>query len=145
VARIVRPMRIAAADPTRPLVGDQSKCLGVRTSGKYADVGVDGAGNVVVNGQGMSVSADWRTLPKHLIPEELADEVDGASGVGMAVFVHGQGTGPFAEGPMAAGLEVRFKPASAVTGNVCPMAAVALAQYQADLAATRPAWVIDPS
>ena len=134
-------------DPTNeklPLVGDKSKCLGVRSSGQYADIELDGSGNVKLNNGGMSVSADWRTLKPHLIPEELDDGLIGARGKGMAVFVHGQGTGAFAEGAVANGLEMRFKNGTITAGFVCPVAAVTLAQYQSDLAATQTAWEPDP-
>ena len=93
----------------------------------------------------MSVSADWRNLPPVLIPEELEDDTNGARGRGLAVFVHGQGSGPFAEAPVANGLEMRLKPKRADAGHVCPVATVLLAQFQADLAATVADWVIDPS
>jgi len=59
--------------------------------------------------------------------------------------VLGQGTGLFAEGPVAAGLAPCFKSASTVAGEVCPVATVSLNQYESDLAATRMGWVIDPS
>ncbi len=145
MARIVRPMRKDPADASRPLIGAQSKCLGVRPSGPSADIDIDGAGNVALNRKGMSVSEDWRTLQPHLIPEELDDGMNGARGKGMAVFVHGQGTGAFAEGVVANGLELLFKKGTTIAGNVCPTIAVTLAQYQSDLAATQPAWVDDPS
>ena len=80
-----------------------------------------------------------------MIPEELEDDENGARGKKMAVFVHGDGTGPFAEGPVAVGLEMRFKPNRTDSGNVCPVAATMLGQFQAALAVTAPDWVIDPS
>lgn len=138
-------MKKAPDDPRKPLVAQKSKCLGIRSSGQHADIDLDGSGCVVVNRKGMSVSADWRTLEPHLIPEELDDGKNGASGKNMEVFVHGQGTGPFAEGPVAAGLEMCFKLRSETAGNVCPIAAVPLTQYETDLSATQPDWVIDPS
>src|SRR5437667_11059183 len=93
-----------------PLTGTKAKCLGVRPTGPHADVDLDPPGdvngNVVSNDKGLSVSADWRTLPGFLIPEHLDDGLNGASGKNMAVYVHGKGTGPVAEGPMEPGLEV---------------------------------------
>ncbi len=138
-------MKKDPAEPQRPLVAAKGRCLGVRTSGDYADIDIDGTGCAVANRKGMSVSANWRFLEPHLIPEELDDGVNGASGKGMEVFVHGQNTGPFAEGPVATGLELCFKEARSDAGNVCPVVTVPLAQYQTDLAATRPDWIIDPS
>jgi len=147
VARIVRPM-LKDADGL-PLVGTRSKCLGVRPTGRNADVDLDPPGDenghVVSNHKGLSVSADWRDLPGHLIPEHLDDGMNGASGKNMAVYVHGNGTGPFAEGAVTDGLELIFKEGSLTSGVICPVASVLLSKYQADLAATRPDWVNDES
>jgi hypothetical protein len=127
-----------------PLVGTRRSMLGVRP---LTDITLippgDVNGNVAVDRSGLSVSEDWRTLPPHLVPEELDDELNGASGKSMKVFVHG--IGPFAEGPVAHSLELLFKPNSTTSGVVCPTAVVPLAQYQADLQATRNQWVEDPS
>ena len=147
MARIVRPM-LKDADGL-PLVGTRSKCLGVRPTGRNADVDLDPPGDenghVVSNHKGLSVSADWRDLPGHLIPEHLDDGMNGASGKNMAVYVHGNGTGPFAEGAVTDGLELIFKEGSLTSGVICPVASVLLSKYQADLAATRPDWVNDES
>jgi len=147
VARMVRPM-LKAPDGL-PLVGTRSKCLGVRPTGPHADVDLDPPGDengdVVSNHKGLSVSADWRDLQGHLIPEHLDDGENGASGKNMAVYVHGDGTGPFAEGAVAAGLELIFKEGSLTSGVVRPVATVPLSKYQADLQATRPDWVNDES
>src|SRR5258708_2273130 len=119
-----------------PRVGTQSKCLGVREPpSPNADVDVDGSGNVQVNRKGLSVTADWRQLPGHLIPEHLDDGCNGAAGKGMRVFTHGKG--PFVAGTIAAGLELLHKPRNTTAGVVAPAVAVSLAQYQQDLAATR--------
>jgi hypothetical protein len=63
----------------------------------------------------------------------------------MAVYVHGNGTGPFAEGLVAAKLEMIFKQGRTDTGVIRPVAMVPLAQYQTDLQATRPDWEVDES
>jgi len=127
-----------------PLVGTRSKCLGVREPpGPWADVDLDAAGHVELNGRGLSVSKDWRSLPGHLIPEHLDDGFNGASGKGMRVFVHG--TGPFDEGPVATGLQLKHKRWSREVGLVVPDTSVPLPHYQQDLAATRGQWVIDES
>jgi hypothetical protein len=144
VARIVRPM-IKDLKDNLPLVGTKSKCLGVRESGPNADIDIDSSGSVMANRKGMSVSESWRTLPGHLIPDHLDDGRNGASGKNMAVFVHGQGSGAFAEGPLAPGLELCFKSGTTIAGNVCPVVDVPVAQYQCDLAATRAGWVVDES
>ena len=96
-----------------PLVGSRKRCLlGVRPTGANADIDLkppdDVTGDVVVNRKGLSVTADWRLLPGYMIPEELEDDMNGASGKGMKVYVHG--AGPFAEAPVAAGLEMLLKP-----------------------------------
>ncbi len=147
MARIVRPM-LKDADGL-PLVGIKGKCLGVRPIGANADVDLnppgDVNGDVVPNDKGLSVSADWRTLPGHLIPEHLDDGLNGARGKKMAVYVHGSGTGPFGPGPCATGLEVILKQGSMDAGVIRPVATVPLAQYQADLKATRANWAIDES
>lgn len=147
MARIVRPM-LKDADGL-PLVGTRAKCLGVRPIGTHADVDLsppgDLNGNVVSNDKGLSVSADWRTLPGHLIPEHLNDGVNGARGKNMAVYVHGNGSHQFAEGDVAPGLEMILKAGSKVAGVIRPVATVPLSQYQADLASTRLNWVNDDS
>jgi hypothetical protein len=147
VARIVRPMRKAADG--LPLVGTRSNCLGVGPTGEYADVDLDPAGDengdVLSNDKGLSVSADWRTLQAHQIPNQLDDGHNGACGKNMAVYVHGGSTGPFAEGAVAPGLEMIFKQGSGSTGVIRPVVRVPLSQYQADLQATRPNWAIDES
>ena len=127
-----------------PMIGSQSKCLGVRVPpNRFADIDLDGAGKVILNRKGLSVSKDWRDLPGHLIPEHLDDGFNGAAGKGMRVFVHGKGT--FAEGPVSAGLELLHKVASTDSGVVAPTASVPWNQYQNDLAATRADWVVDES
>jgi hypothetical protein len=127
-----------------PLVGDQSKCLGVRfPPNRHADIDLDGAGKIILNRKGLSVSKDWRDLPGHLIPEHLDDGFNGASGRGMRVFVHG--TGPFAEGSVSTGLELLHKMHTTESGVAAPTASVPLDQYQKDLVATRGDWVVDES
>lgn len=114
--------------------------------GAFADIDLDPPGDtngdVVKNGKGLSVSADWQKLPGHLIPEERDDGLNGASGKGMKIFVHG--TGGFIEGPVSAVLEMVFKPETMHDGVVCPTAAVSLSQFQSDLQATRLQWVEHP-
>jgi len=127
-----------------PLVGVKRAMLGVRP---LTDVTLiparDLNGNVVLDRKGLSVNADWRSLPPHLIPIELDTEVNGASGVGMKVFVHGNGA--FAEGAVTDKLELMLKSGSLGSGVVCPTALVSLVEYQSNLEATRADWVEDPS
>jgi hypothetical protein len=120
------------------------KCLGVREPpDPHADVDLDGAGKVCLNRKGLSVTEDWRLLPGHLIPEHLQDDFNRASGRNMRVFVHG--TGPFDEGAVAANLELLHKIGTTTAGVIAPTTLTPLPQYQKDLAATRPDWVIDES
>jgi hypothetical protein len=128
-----------------PKVGSQSKCLGVREPpNPHADVDLDAGGNVVLNRRGLSVVADWRQLSGHLLPEHLDDGFNGASGKGMQVFVHG--TGRFTdEDAVAESLALVHKRGTTTSGNVTPRASVPLAQFQADLRATREGWSVDES
>jgi hypothetical protein len=127
-----------------PLVGDQSKCLGIRVPpNRYADIDLDGSGNIILNRKGLSVSKDWRDLPGHLIPEHLDNGFNNASGKGMRVFVHGSGM--FEEGPVSASLQLLLKLHSTESGVVAPTASVSLDQYRKDLVATRGDWVVDES
>jgi len=139
VPRIVRPM-IKDPEDGLPKVGAKFCCLGVRCP---RDVTVDAAGVVAVTRAGMSVSACWRHLPGPVIPEELDDGFNGASGKGMAVYVHGDGA--FAEGAVSEHLEMVFKEGRATDGVVRPVAPVALEELQRNLEATRAGWVEDAS
>jgi hypothetical protein len=148
VARLVRSMY--KDKDGFPLVGSHKRCLlGVRPTGANADVDLqpagDIAGQVVSNHKGLSVVDDWRKLADYQIPKELDDGLNGASGVGMAVYVHGNGTGPFAPAVVGAGLEMILKAGQADAGVIRPVATVPLAQYQAALQATRQDWADDPS
>lgn len=133
-----------AADDGLPEVGDQSKQLGVRVPpNPHADIEVDASTNrIVLNGSGMSVAENWRLLPPHLIPLRLAAIVSDAKGKNHLVCYR-MGDGPFIPGPLTTGLELVLKPGAIDRGNVVPGAAVTVAQFQADLAATRPQWVAD--
>lgn len=145
MTRIVRPMKFDPSDPQFPLIGTKGSCLGVRVAGNYLDVDFDEQGLVKLNRKGMSVSADWRNLEPHLIPEELEDDTNGARGKRMRVFVHGKAGDPFCEGSVAAGLELCYKSDSTDSGVVSPALPVAIHQYQDDLGRTRLDWVIDES
>ena len=142
--RLVRPMLVDQQD-NLPLVGPKGKCLGVRTTGKVQDVQLEKDGTVTMNRQGMSVSKTWKGLPAHLVPEHLDNGENGASGIGMAVFVHCLDGEPFREGAVASGLVLCFKQGTTTAGHVCPEARALLAKFQTDLAATRCDWLIDES
>ena len=144
MARIIRPMLKDPVD-NLPVVGTKGKCLGVRTTGKVQDVQLEHDGIVTMNRQGMSVSKTWRGLPAHLVPSHLDNGENGASAEGVAVYVHGNGTGDFAEGSVAESLVLWYKNGTILAGHVCPDAVVQLAEFQSSLANTRTDWVIDES
>lgn len=133
-----------ADDDDLPVVGDQSKELGVRVPpNPNPDVGLDPITNaVVLDGSGMSVVKNWRLLPPHLIPVRLAGIIKKAKGLGSLTCFR-LGDGPFVPGPLAAGLELAAKPNVTDKGNVVPSGPVTISQFQSDLAATRIQWVVD--
>lgn len=139
---VFRSMK-AAADGL-PVVGDQSKELGVRVPpNPHADVEVDANTNLVVlNGSGMSVAANWRFLLPHLIPKRLIAIIPDAKGRNY-LACYRIGDGPFAPGPLATGLELVQKAGETNLGNIVPRGVVTVAQFQADLTATRSRWVVD--
>lgn len=111
--------------------------LGVRPG---IDVEVDAQGNVLVNGKGMSVAPDWRDIVPSRIPKRLRAIVPGAAaGNSFSCFCIGEG--PFQRGDLAKGLVL--EPDSAIHGVVVPAVVVPFAEYEADLAATRPDWQVD--
>jgi hypothetical protein len=139
---VFRSMK-AAADGL-PVVGDQSKELGVRVPpNPHADIDVDPYTSLVVlNGSGMSVAENWRHLPGHLIPARLSPIEPRARG-SDDLKCYRLGDGPFSPGPVANGLELVLKPGSSESGNLVPSVAVSVSQFQADLAGTREQWVVD--
>jgi hypothetical protein len=122
-----------------PTVEQSGSGLGVRSG---IDIDVDAQGNAIVNGKGMSVSPAWQDLPPSRIPKRLCGIVWGARGSNNT-FCFKTGNGPFQQGAFAAGL--MLEPDSATHGCVTPAQLVPLAQYENDLAATRPDWQVDES
>jgi hypothetical protein len=135
-----------AAEDGLPVVGDKSKELGVRVPpNPSADIDVDDAtGLVVLNGKGMSVAADWRDLPYHLIPKRLKAIVADARGSDN-IRCYRIGTGPFAMGDVTAELVMMLKSGKTRAGNICPSGSVSVVEFQSLLAATRVDWVEDES
>jgi hypothetical protein len=126
----------------KPVVDATGKGLGVRgiPVNNVVDVDLDEEGRVILNDKGMSVAPDWRVLPPHLIPRRLRDQFPEAIGSPqLHCFV--MGDGPFQDGPMAEGLELKRD--SPRHGVVSPQSLVMLDQYQKDLAATRGLWIVD--
>jgi hypothetical protein len=88
----------------------------------------------------MSVAPAWRDLELHRIRKRLGSIVPGARGSNNT-YCFAAGMGPFQQGHFAKGLElITDTPIHAV---VAPVVVVPLAQYEADLAATRSEWLID--
>jgi hypothetical protein len=132
--RVYRTMK---KDPDgRPKEEPTPKGLGVRPT----DITVDEDGYVVLDGNGMSVAPGWRVLQLYRIPSRLRGIVQGARGPDDT-FCFAMGDGPFKRGVLASGLELI--PDTATHGSLAPSEVVPLAQYQADISATRAAWEED--
>jgi hypothetical protein len=59
-------------DDGLPKAGSNSRELGVRIPpDPFADVDVDGQGQVILNNKGMSVAENWRYFLAHLVPKRL--------------------------------------------------------------------------
>ncbi len=125
-----------------PVVGSEnSSQLGARHG---IDIQVDAAGNVVLDGGGMSVTPGWRSLDYKRIPRRLRDLCPGASGNNSnACFT--MGNGPFQRCSVASGLELipDHGQAMAHHGVVAPSGSVPFRQYQAALESTRGQWRVD--
>ncbi|MGH7135211.1 MAG: hypothetical protein ACREHD_05685, partial [Pirellulales bacterium] len=104
------------------------------------DIDLDAQANVIVNGKGMSVAPSWRDINVLRIPKRLRGKVPGANG-SNSTYCFRSGDGPFQQGAFAAGLTL--EPDSPKHGNVAPEKKVSIGVYEADLAATRSAWVED--
>ena len=124
------------ADDGQPLVGSGSNELGVRLPpNPHADIEIDDDGNVVLNGDGMSVAGNWRNLLPHLVPKRLRPILTRANGSNkLACFRFGDG--PFSPGTLNDRLSLTLKRHDAQAGNVVPAEPVSAGQFQEDLAAT---------
>ena len=91
----------------------------------------------------------WADVGAALTPfrvggEPAAFDMSSAKASGpSALRCYRLGSGPFAEGALATGLDLVFKPGSTNAGNVVPVASMTVAEFQNDLAATRSDWVVD--
>jgi hypothetical protein len=108
------------------------------------DITVDAAGNVVLDGRGMSVVPGWRNIKMYRIPKRLRHIVPGAKGAN-STSCFTMGVGPFQNGVVANGLELisDLGQAPVTHGVIAPVQVVPLAQYQTDLENTCAAWQID--
>jgi hypothetical protein len=131
------------ADDDLPVVGSNAKELGVRVPpNPNADIDLDSSGNVILNGKGMSVAANWRYLLPHLVPKRLRPTVAGAVGSNqLACFKLGDG--PFQQGSINSRLILVLKGHDPRAGNVVPSQLKPAKEFQDDLAATRADWSID--
>lgn len=139
--KVYRAMKRDPVD-NLPLVGFAgSSELGARPG---IDITSDAAGNVVLDGRGMSVAPAWRDLDFTRIPRRLRHLVPGAAGAN-STSCFTLGSGPFQRAGLAAGLELIPDQGAAPVrhGVVAPVGVVQLHQYQTDLANTRADWQID--
>ena len=133
--KVYRAMKKELDD--KPSVEQTASGLGVRHN---IDINIDEAGNVILDDNGMSVAPAWRNLELHRIPKRLGVIVPGARG-SNATYCFTVGTGPFYRAQFAQGLELI--PDTDTHAAVAPTSAVPLTQYEANLTATRPDWLID--
>lgn len=130
MARVFRAME--RDDDGWPKVGPSASALGVRPG---IDIDVDAQNNAVPNKKGMSVSPSWQELPVRRKPRRLGGQ--GSNNTYCFRF----GTGPFQHSAFGPGLE--FLPDRPTHGVVRPTQLVPLAEYEANLAATRAEWQFD--
>ena len=139
--KVYRAMKRDPSD-NLPVVGSTSSSESGARPG--IDITVDAAGNVVLDGGGMSVVPGWRNLKIYRIPKRLRRIVPGAKGAN-STSCFTMGVGPFQNEVVANGLELIPDQGQApVThGVIAAVQVVPLAQYQTDLENTRAAWQID--
>lgn len=131
------------ADDGLPVVGSNSKELGVRVPpNPHADVDVRPDGNVELNGKGMSVAMHWTLLRPHLIPKRLKSVVRAASGPNT-LACYRMGEGEFTQGAINDQLALALKPGQDALGNIVPIAAMQVHEFQRALALTHDQWLLD--
>jgi len=125
----------------KPMVGPSARSLGVRVPPLPTyDIPMEANGTVRPGTGGMSVAPTWRELPPHRIPMRLRALAQDACG-NDADACWRMGEGPFEHAQVTPALNLR--PDSPRHGLVEPAVVVSVAEYQADLAATRDQWVVD--
>ena len=127
----------------KPKVGTESKMLGVRVApNPHPDIAVDEHGTVHPATGGMSVVPEWRELPWHLIPRRLHPRARGHDDL----VCWRLGDGLFERNALNGDLILRPDPDMPTThGFVEPANAMAIAEYQGALVATRDDWIRDES
>ncbi len=118
----------------QPTIADDAG-LGVRLN---IDIREDGNGNAIIEKKGMSVFEHWKDLPFSRKPQRL-----GGRGPDDT-FCFRLSDGPFVSGHLANGLDL-LAPLGRDPkhGGVRPAQVVSLANFRADIEATRPDWVFD--
>ncbi len=124
-------MKVDPADGM-PLRGQSSTTLGIRQS----DFDIDSATTVVAkNGKGTSVSPSCGKLPQSIRPAKFPG---GLGGKRNSCFKFG--TGNWAKGVVAAGLDLRIDPKDPDHGMMQPENPMPLKDLEAAMEATRPNW-----
>ncbi len=123
-------------DDGLPTVEQTAKGLGVRTG---VDIDVDQHGNAIER-QGNVGCPELARATGLAHPKAVAEQGTRRPCVGKDLLFPNR-HGPISAGPFAQGLELT--PDSTTHGCITPATAVPLAQYQCDLAATRPDWQVD--
>jgi hypothetical protein len=137
--RMYRAMKTCPVDGL-PVIGSTSSGqLGVRLG---VDIECDAAGNVVIDGAGMSVTPAWQMLPYSRVPRRLKDRFPGATGSNNTACYF-LGASAFVRSPVTNDLELI--PDSPTHGVVAPASSMTCVRYNDALAETRPHWVIDES
>lgn len=125
-------------DDGKPVVGDQSKMLGVRHNGH--DIPIDEDQMVRPKTGGLSVAPDWRVLPYFLIPRRLQNKSARARGNNNLACFRFEGL-EFQE--VQINVELVLQPDSGQHGTIEPNREMTLATFQSSLAGTRDSWTID--
>ena len=126
------------SDSDKPVVGSESKMLGVRGNGY--DIPIHSDGTVSPQTGGLSVTPDWRLLPLFLIPRRLQSKLEDARGSNRLACFR-LGSIPFQNATI--GKLLLLRPDSAEHGTIEPSQEMQLIEFQDALAATRDLWVID--
>lgn len=127
----------SSAEGPLPLIGTDRDMLGVVVS---MDVHPDEEGRIEPCGEGLSVAPSLQDLPSFLVPERLRHRRRGARGR-KDVKVFRAGATTFRQTTVGERLEL--VPTSKTHGVVQPRCRTLVDDYQADLAATQPWWMVD--
>lgn len=140
---MTRIYRAMLADGDKPKVGPSKKQLGaVLGDGRYDDLPISAEGKVAPGTGGMSVAPNWRSLPRHRIPQRLNEKLAAPTATGNnQLKCWRYGLGEFISESLTRELHLVID--SAVHGIVEPAEIMLAEAYQAALGATQPAWECD--